>query len=61
MSYSAPEVSYSAPEATYSEPDQGYAPSEEYSAPAYSAGGEVIDIQSLVIPMLVIVGKFYFW
>ena len=30
---------------------------EEYSAPAYTAEGEVLDIGSLVLPVLVIVGE----
>ena len=30
---------------------------EEYSAPAYTAEGEVLDIGSLVLPILVIVGE----
>lgn len=50
--------SYGAPEPAYSSPVEEYAPvSEEYSSPAYSAEGEVIDIGSLVLPMLVILGK----
>ena len=32
------------------------APVSEYSAPGYSAPGEVIDIGSLVLPILVVVG-----
>jgi len=31
---------------------------EEYSAPAYTAEGEVLDIGSLVLPILVIVALF---
>ena len=52
-SYGAPEVSsYGAPEPAYAEPVV-----EEYSAPAYTAEGEVLDIGSLVLPILVIVGE----
>ena len=53
-SYGAPEVSsYGAPEPSYAEPVV-----EEYSAPAYTAEGEVLDIGSLVLPILVIVGEW---
>merc|ERR1711990_942249 len=41
--YGAPEPAYTAPE------------SSEYSAPAYSAPGEVLELSSLVVPVLVIV------
>jgi len=52
--YGAPEVSsYGAPEPAYAEPVV-----EEYSAPAYTAEGEVLDIGSLVLPILVIVALF---
>ena len=70
-SYSAPEPSYGAPEVSYTAPasyePEAYAaaPSQEYSSPAYTAEGEVLDIQSLVLPILVIVGeddkKAYFY
>ena len=35
------------------------APVSEYSAPGYSAPGEVIDIGSLVLPILVVVGESF--
>ena len=35
------------------------APVSEYSAPGYSAPGEVIDIGSLVLPILVVVGASF--
>lgn len=63
-SYSAPEPSYGAPEVSYTAPasyePEAYAaaPSQEYSSPAYTAEGEVLDIQSLVLPILVIVALF---
>merc|ERR1719367_1807245 len=58
-SYRAPEVSYTAPASSYGEPEAyAPAPSQEYSSPAYTAEGEVLDIQSLVLPILVIVALF---
>ena len=54
---------YGAPEPAYAEPEpvEEYAPApvSEYSAPGYSAPGEVIDIGSLVLPILVVVGESF--
>ena len=52
---SAPEPSYNEPEPVYGAPE-----STEYSAPAYTAPGDSFDISSLVVPVLVIVGKMRF-
>merc|ERR1719266_172196 len=47
-----PDSGYGAPEPAYAEPAE---PAAEYSAPAYAAP-ETIDLASLAIPVLVVVG-----
>ena len=59
-SYSAPEPSYSAPAPSYGEPEPAYsAPAETgYTSPSYSAPAETLDLASLAIPILLLVGLF---
>ena len=60
-SYSAPEPSYSAPEPAYGPPEPAYsAPAEStgYTAPSYSAPAESLDLATLAIPILLLVGLF---
>ena len=60
FSYGAPEPSYGAPEPSYGAPEPAYSePAQEYTSPAYTAEGEVLDIGTLVLPLLVIVGKLF--
>ena len=58
----APDFSYGAPEPSYGAPEPAepaYAePAQEYTSPAYTAEGSTeLDIGSLLLPILVIVGK----
>ena len=63
-SYSAPAPSYSVPTDNYASPDTGYgapaasygAPEPAYSTPSYAAEGGGIDLTSILIPLLALLG-----
>ena len=59
-SYSAPEPSYGAPEPAYGAPEPAYSAPEStgYTAPSYSAPAESLDLATLAIPILLLVGLF---
>lgn len=54
-SYSAPAPSYSAPAPSYSEPSYS-APSTGYGAPSYGEEEAGLDLTSIIIPLLALVG-----
>ena len=58
--YGAPEPSYSAPEPAYGAPEPAYSAPEStgYTAPSYSAPAESLDLATLAIPILLLVGLF---
>ena len=58
--YGAPEPAYGAPEPAYGAPEPAYSAPEStgYTAPAYSAPAESLDLATLAIPILLLVGLF---
>merc|ERR1719427_187874 len=58
--YGAPEPSYSAPAPAYGAPEPAYSAPEStgYTSPSYSAPAETLDLASLAIPILLLVGLF---
>merc|ERR1719397_857355 len=57
-SYSAPAPSYSAPEPSYGAPEPSYSPPAGYSAPApsYGEASAGLDLTSIIIPILALLG-----
>ena len=55
-SYSAPAPSYSAPEPSYSAPSPSYEPQSSYGAPSYGEEEGGLDLTSLIIPILALIG-----
>ena len=55
----APASSYDAPAESYGAPAESYgAPAESYSAPSYGAPAGGLDLTTLIIPILALVGLF---
>lgn len=55
-SYGAPEPSYGAPEASYGAPEASYGAPETGYAPSYEEEGGGLDLTSILIPLLALIG-----